>query len=74
VVYLIQVVDFSLGRNPFSMSVAEKVELSVRKRQIGIKFIKELQYKKAQKVFEKISSLFDVGNPTESEKTVILKV
>lgn len=67
-IYIIHVFDFSEGKTNFSMSVDEKIEQAVRKRQVGLKWISSNNFKKALNVFKTINAFFDYGTFTEEDK------
>ncbi|CAD8151831.1 unnamed protein product [Paramecium octaurelia] len=67
-IYVIYVHTFSEGKNNFSMTIDEKIEQAIRKKQIGLKWISQQNYRKALKVFKTINAYFDYGTFTEDDK------
>jgi hypothetical protein len=49
------------------MTVDEKLENAIRKKEIGIKLISEKEFKRALKIFQNINSFFDLGKFTEDD-------
>ncbi|CAD8087144.1 unnamed protein product [Paramecium sonneborni] len=67
-IYVIYVHTFSEGKNNFSMTIDEKIEQAIRKKQIGLKWISQQNYRKALKVFKTINAYFDYGTFSEDDK------
>lgn len=59
VFYLVYTI--SKGKNAFTMGIDEKIEHGNRKKELGVKFIKEGELKKAMKVFQNTNSLFELN-------------
>ena len=49
------------------MSVDEKLENSIRKKEIGLRLISEKEFKRALKTFQNVNSFFDLGKFTEDD-------
>ena len=50
------------------MTIDEKIEQAIRKRQVGLCWISQQNYKKALKVFKATNAYFDYGTFSEEDK------
>lgn len=72
--YIIEVYNFSEGKNSFTMTIDEKIFHAKRKREIALLKLKEGNVKKALKIFENINSFFDIGDFLEKDRVNVRPV
>ena len=56
------------------MSVDEKIENAIRKKEIGVRLISEKEFKRALKTFKNVNSFFDLGKFSEEDHIRIKSV